>query len=95
MIRSFATRDTERFFHDGRVHRRWRAFESIAARKLDMLDAATSVGDLMSPPGNRLERLQGDREGQYSIRINGQWRVCFRWNNGDDGPSEVEIVDYH
>jgi proteic killer suppression protein len=58
-----------------------------------MLDAATDLQDLLVPPGNRLERLHGDREGQYSIRINGQWRICFRWHAGD--ASGVEIVDYH
>ena len=64
-----------------------------ARRKLHMLDFATMLADLQSPPGNRLEQLTGDRAGQHSIRINGQWRVCFVWR--DDGPHEVEIVDYH
>ena len=67
--------------------------EAVALRKLDMLEAATALGDLLSPPGNRLEALRGDRRNQHSIRINWQWRVCFRW--GDDGPEDVEIVDYH
>ncbi|WP_336492170.1 type II toxin-antitoxin system RelE/ParE family toxin [Methylobacterium nigriterrae] len=93
MIQSFACSDTEAFFKDGRCHRQWRAFESVAARKLDMLDAAVELGDLRSPPGNRLETLRGDRSGQWSIRINDQWRVCFRW--GARGPEAVEIVDYH
>lgn len=66
---------------------------AVAERKLAMLDAATSVADLRVPPGNRLERLAGDRAGQHSIRINDQFRICFRW--GDDGPEAVEIVDYH
>ena len=64
-----------------------------ALRKLRMLDAATSIDDLRVPPGNRLERLRGDRAGQYSIRVNRQWRICFRWDTGD--AHDVEIVDYH
>jgi proteic killer suppression protein len=66
---------------------------AAAQRKLTMLNAATELRDLRSPPGNRLEALMGDRAGQHSIRINGQWRVCFVWT--DDGPVNVEIVDYH
>jgi proteic killer suppression protein len=93
MIRSFADRTTERFFRDGDCPAKWRAFAAVARRKLDMLDAATRVGDLRSPPGNQLEALKGDRAGQYSIRINRQWRVCFRW--ALNGPEDVEIVDYH
>jgi proteic killer suppression protein len=65
----------------------------VALRKLRMLDAAARLDDLRVPPGNRLERLRGDRAGQYSIRINDQWRICFRWHGGD--VYEVEIVDYH
>lgn len=65
----------------------------MALRKLRMLDAAVSLGDLRVPPGNRLERMRGDRAGQYSIRINDQWRICFRWFEGD--AYDVEIVDYH
>jgi toxin HigB-1 len=72
---------------------RWRSIEAVARRKLDMVDAATRLDDLLSPPGNRLEALRGDRRGQHSIRINRQWRVCFRWT--PDGPETVEIVDYH
>jgi len=93
MIRSFADRATERFFRDDECPARWRAFEAAALRKLDMIDAATKVEDLRSPPGNRLEALKGNRKGQWSIRINQQWRVCFRWTS--DGPTSVEIVDYH
>jgi proteic killer suppression protein len=93
MIRSFAGRETERLFRDGTCPAQWRAFETAALRKLDMLDAATALGDLRSPPGNRLELLKGERSGQYSIRINRQWRLCFRWT--PDGPADVEIVDYH
>jgi proteic killer suppression protein len=93
MIRSFADTATERLFREGTCPARWRAFENIAYRKLDMLDAARRLADLRSPPGNRLELLKGGRKGQHSIRINDQWRVCFRWT--DEGPTEVEIVDYH
>lgn len=93
MIRSFADRATERLFRDGACAARWRAFEAVALRKLDMLDAAVRLSDLASPPGNRLEALKGDRSGQHSIRINQQWRICFRWSA--DGPEAVEIVDYH
>jgi len=93
MIRSFADRKTQRLFRDGNCSAAWRAFEATALRKLDMLDAATALADLRSPPGNRLEALKGDRKGQHSIRINDQWRVCFRWTK--DGPEKVEITDYH
>ena len=92
MIRSFASRDTELLYRRERVNR-FRAFERLALRKLRMLDAAATVTDLRVPPGNRLERLRGDREGQWSIRINDQWRLCFRWQDGD--AFDVEIVDYH
>lgn len=70
-------------------------FERPARLKLDRLDAATSVRDLAALPGNRFEALAGDRRGQYSIRINGQWRICFDWPKGSPGPIDVEIVDYH
>ena len=93
MILSFADRATERLFSDGICPAQWRAFEGVALRKLDMLDAAVRLLDLSSPPGNRLEALKGDRRGQHSIRINQQWRICFRWSS--EGPEEVEIVDYH
>ena len=93
MIRSFADRATERLFLDGVCPARWRSIENVVMRKLDILDAATGIGDLRSPPGNRLEALKGDRRGQYSIRVNRQWRICFRWT--PDGPEAVEIADYH
>ena len=93
IIRSFADRVTERFFRDGVCPSRWRAFEAVATRKLDMVDAAVRLDDLRSPPGNHLEALKGDRKGQHSIRINRQWRICFRWTA--EGPENVEIVDYH
>ena len=91
MIRSFADRDTERLFRDEDV-RRFRSIERAARRKLLPLDAVTRLDDLRVPPGNRLEALRGDRVGQHSIRINDQWRICFRWS---DGAEDVEIVDYH
>jgi proteic killer suppression protein len=93
MILSFADRDTERLLRGETCAARWRAIEKVALRKLDMLDAAVTISDLRSPPGNRLEALKGDRKGQWSIRINDQWRLCFRWDG--DGPADVEIVDYH
>ena len=91
MIRSFRCQDTQGFFETGKS-RRFTSIATIAARKLVMLDAADTLDFLRSPPGNRLETLKGDRKGQYSIRINDQYRVCFRWT--DLGPTEVEIVDY-
>ncbi len=92
MIRSFADRDPETLFRDEWV-RRFSAIERLARRKLLVLDAARAVGELRSPPGNRLEALRGNRKGQHSIRINDRWRICFRWHEGDAW--EVEIVDYH
>lgn len=92
MIRSFRGRETERIFQR-QFSRRFQAVAGVAKRKLDQLDSATSLRDLAGLPGNRLEALAGDRAGQYSIRINDQWRICFRWKDGKaDG---VEIVDYH
>ena len=93
MILGFADRDTERLFRGEACAAWWRAIEKVALRKLDMLDAAVTIGDLRSPPGNRQEALKGDRKSQWSIRINDQWRLCFRWDG--DGPADVEIVDYH
>ena len=93
MIQSFADRVTRALFEDGACDARWRAFEAVALRKLDFLDNAVSLNDLRSPPGNRLEPLKGNRAGQHSIRINDQWRLCFRW--GAKGPEDVAIVDYH
>lgn len=93
MIRSYRDRDAERLFAREPV-RRWAPdLRRAALRKLRMLDAAERIEDLRVPPGNRLERLTGDRAGEYSIRINDQWRVCFRWRSGD--AYDVEIVDYH
>ena len=93
MIVSYRDKRTRSFAEGQRV----KAFESIqrkAEMKVDQLDAATSLGDL-NLPGNRLEALKGDRKGQYSIRINEQWRICFEWPADSPGPINVEIVDYH
>ena len=92
MIQSFRCADTEGLFHRESV-RRFKAIERQALRKLDMLDAAQDIRTLSTLPGNRLERLRGDRKGQYSIRVNDQWRVCFEWRDGH--AYEVEVVDYH
>jgi len=92
MIKSFACQDTEAFFRGIQVAR-YARFESAAHRKLQMLDSAVQLSDLNLPPGNRLEQLRGNRAGQHSIRINDQWRLCFRWTNA--GPEDVAIVDYH
>ncbi len=92
-IRSFTDKATEVFFLDGRCPAKWQSFARVAARKLDILEYAVALADLRSPPGNMLEALKGDRKGQHSIRINGQWRVCFVWT--PEGPEHVEIVDYH
>jgi proteic killer suppression protein len=91
MIRGFRSRETQALFEGRRVVR-FQAIKKVALRKLDMLNAATSLRDLGAVPGNRLEALKGNRKGQHSIRINDQWRLCFRW---DEGAIDVEIVDYH
>lgn len=93
MIRSFADRDTERLFRREPVKRFDSRILRIALIKLWTVDAAVVLDDLRIPPGNRLEALKGDRAGQHSIRINGQWRICFVWTAA--GPERVEIVDYH
>jgi proteic killer suppression protein len=93
MIRSFDSRDTERPFRRERPRRLPESAVRAAQRKLAMLSAATDLADLRTPPGNRLEKLAGDREGQHSIRINDQWRVCFVWREGD--AYDAEITDYH
>jgi len=92
MIASFACADTEALFASNDV-RRFKAVERVARRKLLQLHAATQLASLRIPPGNQLEALTGDRKGQYSIRVNDQWRVCFEWRA--DGAQRVEIVDYH
>ncbi len=96
MIRSFGDAATEDLYHGrqtSRVRRLPQTIIPIALRKLDVINAARELVDLRMPPGNRLEALKGDKEGFYSIRINDQWRIIFRWENG--GASEVSIVDYH
>lgn len=93
MIRSWADEETEKLFNRQRSRKLPPDIQRIALRKLLMLDAATVLEDLRVPPANRLEKLKGDREGQWSIRINDQWRVCFKWQAGN--ADDVEIVDYH
>ena len=93
VIRSFRDRDAERLFKRERIRRLPSELLRVALRKLLLLDAATSLLDLRVPPANHLEKLAGDRTGQHSIRINEQWRICFRWSGGD--AHDVEIVDYH
>ena len=92
MIRSFNDRDTRRFFEGHRVPA-FQGFVVQAVRRLTLLDSADTLQDLAALPSNRLEALRGNRAGQHSIRINSQWRICFRWDA--DGPCDVEIVDYH
>ncbi len=92
MIRSFRDPETQRIY-EGKRSRKWANIQRVIERKLAMLDAATSLGDLRSPPANKLEALVGNRRGQHSIRVNDQFRVCFRWT--DHGPEDVEVVDYH
>jgi toxin HigB-1 len=94
LIRSYRDRRTERFAEGERVLS-FDGFRHQAEKRLRVLEAAVSLRDLSLLPSNRLERLSGDRKGQYSIRINDQWRICFEWNRGADGPENVEIVDYH
>lgn len=92
MIQSFRSKETEQLHNRDSV-KRFKSIERVALRKLRQLDAAARLGDLASPPGNRLETLRGDREGQHGIRINDQWRICFIWREGN--AYEVEIMDYH
>ncbi len=94
MIRSYRDKRTREFAEGKRV-REFDSFRRPAEKRLDILDAVTSLTDLQALPSNALEGLRGDRKGQYSIRINMQWRICFEWPDGQSGPSNVEIVDYH
>lgn len=94
MIVSYRDKNTNDFA-EGKWVKGFSGFARPARRKLDRLEAATSLRDLSALPGNRFEALKGDRLGQYSIRINDQWRICFEWRDGAPGPSNVEIVDYH
>ncbi|HYQ92395.1 MAG TPA: type II toxin-antitoxin system RelE/ParE family toxin [Candidatus Competibacteraceae bacterium] len=93
MIKHFRCRETEKIWNGALSHRLPEAIQRVARRKLRMLNNARSLDDLRLPPANRLEALKGDRAGQYSIRINEQWRICFTWREGD--AFNVEIVDYH
>jgi len=92
VIKSFRSADAQALFETGRC-KRFSGIANIAIRKLAQLDAAHTLEFLRSPPGNHLEALKGKRKGQYSIRVNDQFRVCFRWTK--EGPADVEIVDYH
>ena len=94
MIVSYRDKRT-RDFATGKRVKAFSSFERAARLKLDRMEAATSLGDLAALPGNRLEALRGDCKGQYSIRVNDQWRICFEWVDGEPGPSNVEIFDYH
>jgi proteic killer suppression protein len=93
VLRSFADKDTERVWRRERSRRLDLNTQRAALRKLLILDAADVLDDLRVPPGNRLEKLRGDRSGQHSVRVSQQWRICFRWTSA--GPKDVEIVDYH
>ncbi|WP_436326531.1 type II toxin-antitoxin system RelE/ParE family toxin [Brevibacterium sp. FAM 27836] len=93
MIRSFGSKDAERIWHEQYVKSVDRTVQRATLRKLELIHAAKDVEDLRAPPGNRLERLVGDRRGQRSIRANAQWRLCFVWRDG--GADNVELVDYH
>ncbi len=94
-IQGFARKSVEEFFLTGRLPRRegWFSVASIVRRKLDVLDYASTLGDLASPPGNRLEALRGNLQGLHGIRVNDQWRIVFRWVQ--EGPTEVDVCDYH
>jgi len=93
MIKSFACKETEKLFNRQFSRNLPQRIQRVARRKLEILDAAEVLRDLRIPPSNRMEKLSGDRKGQYSIRINDQWRICFEWQGGD--AYEVEIADYH
>ena len=94
MIRSYRDRDTKRLAAGEKI-RQWEPFRRQAEKRLRILDSATSLGDLAALNSNRLAALKGSHKGQYSIRINDRWRICFNWPKDEPGPSNVEIVDYH
>jgi len=94
MILSYRDKKTE-WFASGEFVKAFQGFEEKAAKRLSILNAAPSLDTLRALPSNRLEAMRGDRAGQYSIRINQQWRICFEWPDGQPGPSNVEILDYH
>jgi len=94
LIRSYGDRDTERLAEGEKV-RQWEPFRQQAEKRLRILDAAGSLGDLAALNSNRLEALKGTRKGQYSVRVNNQWRICFNWPKDEPGPTNVEIVDHH
>ena len=94
MIQSYRDKRTKEFAEGKRV-REFEGFRRQAEKRLDILDAATGLPDLQALPSNALAAMKGDRKGQYSIRINMQWRICFEWPEGQSGPSNIEIVDYH
>ena len=94
MIQSYRDKRTKEFAEGKRV-KVFEGFRRQAEKRLDILDAATGLADLQALPSTALEEMKGDRKGQYSIRINMQWRMCFEWPEGQSGPSNVEIVDYH
>jgi proteic killer suppression protein len=94
MIQSYRDKRTKEFAEGKRV-KEFEGFRRQAEKRFDILDAATGLADLQALPSNALEAMKGDRKGQYSIRINMQWRICFDWPEGQSGPSNVEIVDYH
>ena len=94
MIRGYGDRRTERFARGERI-KQFEPFRRPAEKTLDRLNAATSLSDIANFPGHRLERLKGDRDGTYSVRINDQWRICFTWSDDSPGPARVTIEDYH
>jgi len=95
MIQGFGCKKTEQLFTEGVCEKKFRSFREQAEKRLNILDAAETMYDLMRLGSNRFEALHGDRDGQLSISINKQWRICFTWIEGEPGPSNVEIVDYH
>jgi proteic killer suppression protein len=95
VIVSFKSAEAATIWEGKRSRRLPSEIQDVALRKLRLLNAARRLEDLRIPPGNRLEPLKGDRRGQWSIRINGQWRICFRWSEAHGGPSDVEVADYH